>query len=156
MKIIKPDSEDQTPEGTTVFLAGSIDNGSAVDWQKKVEQAFDGHEGTFFNPRRDKWLPDLKQDINEPVFNFQVNWELDHIEDSDVVFFYFAPDSKAPITLLELGFTDGTGKIDIIVCCPEGYWRRGNVQIVCDRRGWKVYDDLPSAIAALHSTLTEN
>ena len=155
MKIIKPDSKDQEPEGNTVFLAGSIDNGAAIDWQKTVEAAFESHDGTIYNPRRNTWFPDLKQDIGEPKFKAQVNWELDRIESSDIVFFYFAPDSKAPITLLELGLTSDVGKLDVIVCCPEGYWRRGNVQIVCDRRGWKVYDDLPDALAVLHKKLTE-
>ena len=46
---------------------------------------------------------------------------------------YFAPETKAPITLLELGLFARTGKV--IVCCPEGYWRRGNVEVVCARFG---------------------
>jgi hypothetical protein len=29
-----------------------------------------------------------------------------------------------------------------IVCCPEGYWRRGNVQIVCERYGIKFVDNI--------------
>jgi hypothetical protein len=31
--------------------------------------------------------------------------------------------------LLELGLFARSGKM--VVCCPEGFWRRGNVQIVC-------------------------
>ena len=42
---------------------------------------------------------------------------------------YFAPETKAPITLLELGLFARTGKA--VVCCPEGFWRKGNVDVVC-------------------------
>jgi hypothetical protein len=46
---------------------------------------------------------------------------------------YFQPEGKAPISLLELGLYAKGGKM--VVCCPKGYWRRGNVQIVCQRYG---------------------
>lgn len=146
MKIIKPRDTDQKPEGLTIFLAGSIDNGSAERWQDTVEKALADMKGTIFNPRRDNWLPDLKQDISEPEFAYQVNWELDHIEQADLVFFYFSPHGPAPITLMELGLAvDKT----VVVCCPDGYWRKGNVQVLCDRRKTPLHDDLPSAIHAL-------
>ena len=43
IQIIKPDSEDQKAifPNRTVFLAGSIEMGSAVDWQREVEEVFD-------------------------------------------------------------------------------------------------------------------
>ena len=46
---------------------------------------------------------------------------------------YFDPETKSPITLLELGLYARSGKL--VVCCPHGFWRRGNVDIVCDRYG---------------------
>jgi hypothetical protein len=52
-------------------------------------------------------------------------------EIADIVVVYFHPATKAPISLLELGLSAKTGKA--IVFCPEGYWKRGNVQIVCKR-----------------------
>jgi hypothetical protein len=60
---------------------------------------------------------------------------MDYARVADVIVFYFAGDAKAlqPITLLELGLYAGTGKA--IVCCPEGFWKRGNIQIVCERYG---------------------
>jgi hypothetical protein len=42
---------------------------------------------------------------------------------------YFDPTTKSPISLLELGLHARTGKL--IVCCPEPFWRKGNVDIVC-------------------------
>ena len=44
---------------------------------------------------------------------------------------YFAPRTKAPITLLELGLAARSGKA--VVCCPAGFWRKGNVDVVCRR-----------------------
>ena len=44
---------------------------------------------------------------------------------------WFDPKTKSPISLLELGlFAD---KYKLIVYCPEGFWRKGNVDIVCKR-----------------------
>jgi hypothetical protein len=42
--------------------------------------------------------------------------------------------------LLELGLFARSGKM--VVCCPGGYWRRGNVQIVCKRFGILLVDTL--------------
>jgi hypothetical protein len=42
---------------------------------------------------------------------------------------YFDPNTTSPISLLELGLHAKSKKM--IVCCPEGFWRKGNVDIVC-------------------------
>jgi hypothetical protein len=39
--------------------------------------------------------------------------------------------ARAPITLLGLGLFAKSGKL--LVCCPEWFWRRGNVEVVCAR-----------------------
>jgi hypothetical protein len=57
---------------------------------------------------------------------------------------YFAPGTQAPITLLELGLVAPSGKL--IVSCPDGFWRKGNVEIVCARFGVPVVDELEEAI----------
>jgi hypothetical protein len=77
------------------------------------------------------------QSIDNPQFNKQVNWELDNLSRSDIAFFYFDPKTKSPITLMELGFMLGQsmqgGWYEIIVVCPDGFWRQGNVEIMCAR-----------------------
>ena len=45
------------------------------------------------------------------------------------------PGTKSPITLLELGLHAGKNPQKLVVCCPDGYWRKGNVDIVCRRCG---------------------
>jgi hypothetical protein len=44
---------------------------------------------------------------------------------------YFASGSQSPITLLELGILTATPE-KVSVVCEEGFWRKGNVDIVCD------------------------
>ena len=53
------------------------------------------------------------------MFREQVEWELETQELVDVIAFYFAPHTKAPITMLELGLAIRNSHA--IVCCPEGY-----------------------------------
>jgi hypothetical protein len=42
----------------------------------------------------------------------------------------FDPNTKSPVSLLELGLHAKERKL--IVYCPEGFWRKGNVDIVCE------------------------
>jgi nucleoside 2-deoxyribosyltransferase len=136
------------PGVPSVFLAGSIDEGRAEKWQDETIAVLSACPITILNPRRDDWNPNLRQSEDEPEFVAQVDWELDGIEAADVVLFHFSPAGPAPITLLELGKATGMGK-RIVVSCPEGYWRRGNVQVVCRRAGVRVHGSLHDAIAEL-------
>lgn len=56
-----------------------------------------------------------------------------YLEKADVIVLFFQAGTMSPISLLELGMHAQSGKL--LVCCPEGYWRRGNVQVVCHRSG---------------------
>lgn len=120
-----------TLQGKSLFLAGSIEMGAVEDWQTIVTQKLSHLPITILNPRRNNWDGNWEQDIGNPFFKEQVDWELDCLDMADVIAMYFHPDTKAPISLLELGLYAQTGKM--IVCCPPGFYRRGNVQIVCDR-----------------------
>lgn len=133
----------------SIFLAGSIEMGVAEDWQTRIIQSLElgGYDVDVFNPRRDAWDASWKQSIENAQFYQQVNWELNALEKCDIIFMYFAPDTKSPISLLELGLFAHTGKM--IVCCPEGFWRKGNVDIVCDRYGIPVYRSFDPAFAAM-------
>ena len=132
--VLKPPTPLSKAPGTlSVFLAGSIEMGSAAPWQAEVAMALAAAPITFWNPRRDAWDASWRQSIEEPLFREQVEWELEAQEQADLIAMYFAPDTRAPITLLELGLFARSGKL--VVCCPEGFWRRGNVEVVCARYG---------------------
>lgn len=149
-KVIKPTDNDQDPGyNFTVFLAGSIDQGKAIDWQKEITEMLSAYPITVFNPRRDNWNANLVQDISNDDFRFQVEWELDRLDECDLILMYFDPNGQAPITLLELGLH--ATSVKTIVCCPDGYWRKGNVQVVCERFGIPLHNTLDTFIEAIKS-----
>ena len=114
-----------------IFLAGSIEMGKAENWQEKIIKLLPKDPIVILNPRRDDWNSSWEQSIDNPLFSAQVNWELDAMEKAHIILMHFDPKTKSPITLLELGLFADSGKL--IVHCPEGYWRKGNVDIVCQR-----------------------
>jgi len=130
--IIKPPSNIALRDNeNTVFLAGSIEMGAAVDWQTDLGEYFSKKGYVVFNPRRDDWDSSWEQKFENPQFYQQVNWELDALDQSFHIVMYFDPKTKSPISLLELGLYANTNKLWVI--CPEGFWRKGNVDIVCNR-----------------------
>jgi len=147
MKVIKPTSVDQTPEGVCVFLAGSIEMGVAEDWQTLLQERLADLDITIFNPRRDEWDSSWEQRASNPEFSYQVNWEMDHLVEADIIFMYFSPDTKSPISFLELGLHAHDEKL--IVCCPDGFWRKGNVEITCHRYAIPLFSNLEDAIGRL-------
>ncbi len=152
MEVIKPPSVIYKPTLPAVFLAGTIDMGKSEDWQSTAEQKLSNIDDLIvYNPRRDNWDSTWAQSFNNPNFVEQVNWELDAMIASDMIFMYFAPDSKSPITLLELGLHASGGKL--MVCCPEGYWRKGNVDIVCARHHIPRFNNLDDALVTLRSRI---
>jgi hypothetical protein len=143
-------TEEQLEEaGITIFLAGSIDMGLTIDWQSAVVERFKDKKVTFFNPRRDEWDLSWKQIQSATNFNEQVNWEMNNLEDCDIIFMHFEEKSKAPISLLELGLNAASGKM--IVVCPDGFWRKGNVEIVCTRYNIPLFNTLEDGMGALET-----
>ncbi|MEC7119524.1 MAG: nucleoside 2-deoxyribosyltransferase domain-containing protein, partial [Pseudomonadota bacterium] len=82
-----------------------------------------------------------------PNFRQQVEWELAALEQADLIFIYFAAGSHSPISLLELGLHAQSGKL--IIVCPEGFWKKGNVDIVAHRFGLPVFKDLNAGLICL-------
>lgn len=134
---------------TTIFLAGSIEMGAAHDWQTDLSRQLS--EYIILNPRRDDWDSSWQQTIDNPDFKQQVDWELSGIEKADIVAVYFDPATKSPITLMELGIISQVKADKVIVFCPEGFWRKGNVDIVCDRYGITQVDSFDSLVSTIRS-----
>ncbi len=153
MNIIYPPSPLTIPiNQKTIFLAGSIDMGKAIDWQQEVIDHFKERKDVcFINPRRKDWNSSWEQTIENVEFNQQVTWELNALELADLIVFYFAPTSQAPISLLELGLF--ARNKNVIVCCPNGYWRKGNVDIVCKRFDVKQVESLEKLIEEIKTVL---
>lgn len=102
--------------------------GKAKNWQQYVVQKL-SPQTTILNPRRDDWDNSRVQDIKNKQFREQVEWELHAQEDADLILMHFEPGTQSPITLLEFRLFADSSKL--VVHCPEGFWRKGNVDIVC-------------------------
>lgn len=139
MKVFK------APESTAnakypIFLAGSIEMGKAEMWQDRVVKIIEEEAKSrtinissyddIINPRRDDWDSSWEQDFLNPQFYQQVTWELHNIDKARHILFYFDPSTQSPITLMELGYAIGKNK-RITVVCPEGFYRKGNVDVIC-------------------------
>lgn len=119
--------------------------GKAEKWQDRVVRLLKDRRGVIiFNPRRDDWDSSWKQDINHKQFREQVEWELKAMEHADQILMYFDPKTQSPISLLELGLFARTGKL--IVVCPDGFWKKGNVDIVCRKYEIDQVETLEEAI----------
>lgn len=140
-----PQRLDLKPGERTLFLAGSIDRGGAENWQQKACRLLRESDWTILNPRREAWDASWKEDIHEPNFREQVEWELAAIQRADRVLFYFDPETRSPLSLLELGLCAKSGKA--LVVCPAGFWKKGNVDIVCATFGIDQVATLEEAIA---------
>lgn len=151
LEIKAPNEVPTFTDKVKVFLAGSIEMGSAIDWQKEIVEKLKDENILFLNPRRDDWDSSWTQSITNLQFRTQVTWELDNLDTADFIIMYFAPNTKSPISLLELGLYATTNKM--IVCCPEGFWRKGNVEIVCDRYNIELVNTLDELIISLKNLI---
>jgi hypothetical protein len=133
-----------------IFLAGSTEMGKAEDWQTKVEKALEAAMGDLetdvisLNPRRDDWDSSWKQTIADKNFLGQVQWEHDGLSKADLIFLYFDPETKSPISMMELGLFAATK--NIIVVCPDGFWRKGNIEFICKQYEIPLYNTLQDGI----------
>jgi len=126
----------------TVFLAGSIEQDKAEKWQDGVIRWLAPTPVQILNPRREEWDASWVQRASNPYFEEQVLWELNAMNYADIILMYFDPATMSPITLLELGLHANSGKLH--VCCPDGFWRKGNVEIICAEYEIPTYDSVES------------
>lgn len=125
----------------TLFLAGTTSPVEPTSWRTTLCASLADAPLTIYDPFRADWDGTWREDVAFAPFREQVEWELAKQQMADLVVFYFHPATQAPISLLELGLAAGVpGKA--VVVCPEGYWKRGNVQVVCEKFGIKVVEGL--------------
>ena len=113
----------------SIFLAGSIEMNTCEDWQSPLSKWLVDRGYNVFNPRRLDWDSSWGNEYSDPNFYQQVNWELNALKKADLIIMYFDPNTKSPISLLELGHFSAK---KILVVCPIGFYRKGNVDIICD------------------------
>ena len=150
MRLITAPDPQPPPGGDPVlFLAGSIEHDRAPRWQDQVVTSLNDVAVTILNPRRPDWDATWGSDLDDPRFAEQVSWELAGLERADCIACYLAPGTISPISLLECGLHARSGRL--IVACPPGFQRRGNVRAMCRQYAVPLVDDLPQLIAAVRS-----
>ena len=122
-----------------IFLVGTIDMGNSEDWQAEyihtLEQTVKGMKTDknciiyVYNPRRKEGFDDNPEELE-----YQIKWELAHMELSNSIYMNILPDSKSPITLMELGIWSHI-KDKLQVVCPKEFYRYENVRLVCEAYG---------------------
>jgi hypothetical protein len=153
--IVAPKQRYGNTDNIRVFLGGTIDMGASRDWQKELQiYAYDRFEPehqniTFYNPRRPEPFDGL-QSIENDKFTGQVHWEFDHIDECQVMIIYLVGGSLSPISLLEFGYYLGKLSADkkfweeqrLLIACEPGFWRKGNIEVLCDRFAIPLADDI--------------
>ncbi|KAI9897864.1 hypothetical protein N3K66_007720 [Trichothecium roseum] len=137
----------------TVFLAGTTNNvPGEADWREKLAASLADVPVALFNPHRADWDGSWSESVCFPPYREQLTWEMEKQERADVIAFHFHPQTQAAVSLLELGLCARVaGKA--VVCCPSGYWKRGNVQMVCEIFGVQMVDSAEELGAAILNTL---
>ncbi|KAI6081751.1 hypothetical protein F4821DRAFT_264622 [Hypoxylon rubiginosum] len=138
----------------SVFLAGTTTPTAERDWREVLIEYLADQPVTVINPYRPDWDSSWREEITCQPYREQVQWELDMQENADIIVFYFHPNTDAPISLLELGLAASTKKP--IVLCPEGYKKRGNVQLVCQHYELETADSLEAVKQAIVNRLPDN
>lgn len=121
------------PDSKTVFLAGTIDNGNSFNWQEAIINRCQDLDITFYNPRRKQW----KDSPLPSQLEYQIRWEQEHLDNSDLIVMCLLDDSKSPISLLELGLYAQSGRL-IVFCNPE-FYRYTNVKLTCQKYNIPLY-----------------
>jgi len=125
-----------------LFLAGGITE--CEDWQSYVcEELKDIEELTIYNPRR-----------KSSVFNVeeQISWEYSHLNNADIIFFWFSKETLNPITLYELGmWANSRNDIAILLGVDPEYKRKidVNIQTQLAKPGTIIYDNIPDMLEKL-------
>ena len=135
--------------GPIIFLSGSIEMGKAIDWQKQVSDSLKDEKCVILNPRRDDWDSSWKQNLDCKEFVEQVNWELNGLEKADIIVVHLEPNTTSPITLLEIGLYAQYDRRKLIIHCPEGYFRKGNIDVLCQRYEIQQADTLEELIEVI-------
>ncbi|KAI0103361.1 hypothetical protein GGR51DRAFT_561789 [Nemania sp. FL0031] len=147
-QVINAPSEEAPNGAKSVFLAGTTTSVDNVDWRQKLSDVLRNHPITIFNPNRPDWDSTWREDVDFKPYREQVEWGLKKQEEADLVIVYFHPATLAPISLLEFGLSARIpGKV--VAIAPQGYAKRGNVQLVCEKYGIDFLQDMDN----LHETI---
>ncbi len=124
-------------KGFKVYIAGAIDMGDAENWQHEVILQFAHEESIILlNPRREKFTDAMEQ--------AQIKWELEAMENADLILMWFPEKSEAPISFLEMGLYLRSGKL--VLGVEKGFYRQKNIELTAYRYNTSVYYSLDALV----------
>lgn len=123
MIVVTPETENCK----SIFLAGTIDNGDSINWQKKLIDKFKNTNIKIYNPRREHW----NKDATKKDLEYQIKWEQEHLDNADLIVMVLSDNSKSPISLLELGLYATSKKL--LVFCTDKFYRFDNIRLTCEK-----------------------
>lgn len=125
--------------------------GHAEHWQDRVIETFHDLNVVFLNPRRAHFDETIPQRADNKEFRTQVEWELEGLQHANLIIMYFDRDSQSPISFLELGLFAQSHKM--MVFCPEGFWRKGNIDVECEHFSIPHFQDEQTFLAAVRARI---
>lgn len=130
-----------------LFLGGTVEG---PKWREKMITALAKADldCTILDPYRADWDSSWEESVKDRRFTEQVEWETEARERADFVVMYFAPEAQSPVSMLELGLTAAGTAGEVLLCCPEGYFKKGHVDMVRIRYSIKATEDLECLIAS--------
>ncbi|KAF1977794.1 hypothetical protein BU23DRAFT_550467 [Bimuria novae-zelandiae CBS 107.79] len=119
----------------SLILFGTIQPSPTHNWATHLSTTLLDLPIQILNPRRDDWDATWREDVSFAPFRENVEWEMAHAEKASLIVICFKAGSLCPISLLELGMHAARFGERVVVCCEDGFYKRGNVEIVCARFG---------------------
>lgn len=155
MRVIKaPERWSCADNERSLFLSGSIEMGQAELWQDSViESLEDLGNIVVLNPRRDDWDSTWEQNKRSPKFREQVEWELNSLERASYAVVYFASNTRSSISLFEFGLLLHLYKVSVVYC-PKDFWRKGNIDIVCELYGISITENKGQFLNLIHDCMS--
>jgi hypothetical protein len=152
-QIVCAPSEELCSGTKSVFLAGTTSKVDKMDWRETISASLSELPITIFNPYRTDWDSTWREEIDFAPYREQVLWELDKQTKATLVVVYFHPATQAPVSLLEFGLSAHIPD-EVIAVCPKGFWKRGNIQIVCQKYGIELLNDIDELHPAIIKRLS--
>lgn len=153
----------KSKERFSIFTAGSIEQGKAIEWQEAFFNEINKMKPTpdvaIFNPRRDNWDPSWNTADHKPQLLEQIEWELEHLEEANLIVMYLQPGTVSPVSLIEFGLFARAVyvmKKQMIVLCPDGFHVKANVNAVCQYYDITMAKDMPDLIKKTKTRIREH
>ena len=136
MRVVTPsdDLESLDPDTLKIFLAGGMKN----PWRKALRDKLQKANLTnliIIDPTIDDWASIGKNDISNPDYVRQTDWEHMGLIKADIEVFHFDSSSVSPITLIEMGMYKSQ---ESIICVESGYRKKAYIEYMGDRYGMPV------------------